>query len=144
MEKIKFVIKGIEDGWPPVKYENLWGEKDGNTFKVKNAPFFIDNIAFDDVVQIKKLDDNSFDIIKIVNQSPNSTIWIYINDDNDIPIIIKQIKDLKCAVEGGVVDNYYSINIPSSSILKVLYGLLDPYINDEKIMVDYPCIKEDT
>ena len=141
IEKIKFVIKNIEDDWPPVKYENLWGERNGDSFRLKNAPFFIDNIAFDDIVQIQKLDGDIFDIIKVIKPSQHSTIWIYVNSDNDIRLILEPIKALNCGIEGGAVDNYYSINVPSSSVLEKLYGLLDPLVNEAKISVDYPCLK---
>jgi len=141
MEKIKFIINDIEDGWPPVKYENLWGEKNGKSFKIKNAPFFLNNLAFEDVVEIKELEENLYDIERVITPSRFSTIWLYINEDEDISIVLKKIKDLKCGVEGGVVDNYYSINIPSKSILDKLDKLLNTYVSQDKIMVDYPCIK---
>ncbi|NQZ10330.1 MAG: DUF4265 domain-containing protein [Algicola sp.] len=141
MEKIKFLIRNVEADWPPVKHESLWGERNGDSFKLKNAPFFIDNVAFDDIVQIKKLDGDVFDIIKVINPSQHSTIWIYINDDKDVSLILEAIKKLNCGVEGGAVDNYYSINIPSSATLAKLYVLLDPYIGDERIIIDYPCLK---
>ena len=141
MEKIRFIIKDIEDDWPPVKYESMWGEKNGNSFKIKNAPFFLDNLAFDDIVEIKKLEDDLYNIEKVITPSNFSTIWLYINEDRDISTLLREIKNLKCGIEGGVIDNYYSINIPSKFVLDKLDKLLNSYVNQNKVIIDYPCIK---
>jgi hypothetical protein len=47
MEKVAFALD-TDGEWPPVAVEHVWCEKTGSLYQLKNAPFFIGGLAFDD------------------------------------------------------------------------------------------------
>jgi len=49
--KIRFKLQHDEEGWPPVGSEGLWGEPLGDDqYRVDNTPWFVLNLAADDIV----------------------------------------------------------------------------------------------
>jgi len=51
MVKVRFSLAQDEDGWPPVTSEGLWAETVGpDLYRIDNTPWFVRNLAADDVV----------------------------------------------------------------------------------------------
>lgn len=49
--KVRFNLSHDADGWPPVDSEGLWAEPLGDDrYRIDNTPWFVPNIAADDVV----------------------------------------------------------------------------------------------
>jgi hypothetical protein len=48
--KVRFKLERDEDGWPPADSEGLWAEPLSDTFRIANTPWFVRNLASDDVV----------------------------------------------------------------------------------------------
>jgi len=135
------MLKKSVDDWPPLKYENIWCEEEEGFFRIKNIPFFLENIAYGDLVKIKKVGKDTYTIDKVIEKSTHSTIWIYFCEDCIVKDVLNKIKKIGCGVEGGVVDNYYAVNAPDSNNLGKLYDVLEPLISNESVLVDYPSIK---
>jgi hypothetical protein len=62
---VVFPLEVDEDGWPPVGAERLWAKQLGpDTYRVENAPWFVRDIAADDVVRAEPPDADSWPIFK--------------------------------------------------------------------------------
>lgn len=137
--KITFELTDEQKGPFPVSTETLWCTVEGEYYRVKNIPFFIDNLSFDDLISIGRVGNELFEIRSIVSESGNSTIWIYFKKKDKR--IIKHIVELGCGVESGVLDDYYAINIPSEIEYSLVFDYLEECERKGTILVDYPSIR---
>ena len=49
--KVRFHLEPDEDGWPPASSEGLWAEPlGGDRYRVDNTPWFVHDLAADDIV----------------------------------------------------------------------------------------------
>lgn len=141
--KLKLTIKLTKDqmGEYPVSTESLWFDLEGNYFKLKNVPFFIDNLSFDDVISVILIEDNLYKIEKIIFKSKNSTIWLCVGNEEKGKLVLSDINKLGCTIEGGVLEGYFAINVPENLDIGNLYSLIDSAEKDEILVADYPSIR---
>jgi hypothetical protein len=109
----------------PVSTESLWFVAEGANYRLKNIPFFIDDLAFDDVISVQTIADQLYQIDGVVERSGNSTVWITIDPDANETAILDEIKALGCMVEGGVLARYFAINVPKDVDISLLYRLFE-------------------
>lgn len=107
---------------------------------MRNIPFFVDEVALDDVVELVKLDSGEYLIGRVVQQSGNSTIWIYVKsragDEN-----LNQLKDLGCRIETGVIDGYFAVNVLARLNWSGISNAISEGVSCGSILVDYPCVR---
>lgn len=48
--KVNFVYYNLED---KLEIESVWAEKEKEFYRVKNIPFFIPNVAYDDLISVE-------------------------------------------------------------------------------------------
>lgn len=116
----------------PVSTESLWFLKEGDFYRLINIPFFIDNLSIEDLVSISKKDSGNYEIEKIIEKSGNSTIWVTLNDEGKGINILNQLHSLGCGYEGGVLNNYYTINIPEKISINDVDNIIG---NAEKVEI---------
>ena len=95
-----------------ISTESLWFLKERENYRLINIPFFIEGISMEDLISFKKKTDEICEIESIVKNSGNSTIWVTLNDDSKGKEILEKMHNLGCGYEGGVIDNYYTVNVP--------------------------------
>lgn len=130
-------------GDSPVSTESLWFDKEGDYFRLKNIPFFVDDISFDDLVSVKQCGDNTFEIVDIIFRSKNSTIWLCINDFEESNAIIDEMKNLGCTIEGGVLYGYYAMNVPADCDFDSVISLIEMGQEKNLLIADYPSIRHE-
>lgn len=108
----------VLEGWPPVAAESLHFEKVSNGYKLKSIPFFVKNVAYDDVLELDIFDGTRAVIKNIVTKSCNSTVWVYFREGVNEDEILPSLKALKIGVEGGALAGYYSLNLPKELSIK--------------------------
>ncbi|WP_444994270.1 DUF4265 domain-containing protein [Aliikangiella sp. IMCC44359] len=116
----------------PVSTESLWFLKEGDFYRLINIPFFIDNLSIEDLVSISKKNSGNYEIEKIIEKSGNSTIWVTLNDEEKGLNILNQLHSLGCGFEGGVLNNYYTINIPEKISINDVDNIIG---NAEKVEI---------
>ena len=129
MEKVFFALD-IEDGWPPVGVESVWCEKVGDNYRLKNVPFFIPDIARDDVfyAEIDPVNKHVFDF-EIIESSGRSVVWFMNNSDLNISKFKEKLTQLGCSVEGFPKFSLSSIDVPPDIDFDALENLVDHYEN---------------
>lgn len=141
--KISFALSAEEAGPYPVASESIWCVRERDGYRIKNIPFFVEGLAFDDVVSIEPVEDGFHRVSRVLLPSGNSTIWIYLQDRELGVDAIKQLKSLGCGVESGVFDGYYAVNVPEALSIVSVYAVLDSAVENESILVDYPAIRHE-
>jgi len=103
--KVVFQVKQDAYGNPPFKFETLWCKKRGDHFVVENTPAFIQNISYGDEIEIVESESvNYFE--RMIKESGNSSISIYLNNDNRVARICAELQKLGChpeASQGGLI-----------------------------------------
>lgn len=125
----------------PVSTESIWFEEMGSLFKVKNIPFFVDDISFDDVVALSRSSDDIFEVVNVVKRSGNSTVWLYFKQEGNEQSVISKIKEIGCGIESGVIDHYYAVNVPRTCDFALIQEAIDAELAEERLIVDYPSIQ---
>lgn len=139
--KLSFVLTKEQAGPFPVSTETLWCRHEAGNYRVKNVPFFIDEISFDDLISVRALDDGNFEIESVIAPSQNTTIWLYFKNGADENALLDELLSDGCGIEGGVIDGYYAINVPKSVAIDRVYSLISDAESDGMIMADYPSIR---
>lgn len=137
LRKLGFPLQP-EDGWPPFEIEHLWVEPIGLRFIVKNSPFFVKNLAYDDVITAK-FDRNGYvRDWSLVSESGNSTIWVILKSASDV---LERLSAIGCGIEGEPIDDLYSVNVPPGLDMKLVDGVLRPLDSDGIVAVAYPAFR---
>ena len=110
--KLQFALD-VEGDWPPVSSESVWCDPVGSAFRLRNAPFFIKDLAVDDVFRADPDPANGhiFDF-EVIEPSTHSLVWILNNTHSDVDPVLAQLRALGCSTEGLEAFSLYSIDIP--------------------------------
>ncbi|MBB6521316.1 DUF4265 domain-containing protein [Pseudoteredinibacter isoporae] len=139
--KISFLLTEDQIGPFPVSIESICCECEGEYLRVKNIPFYVDNLSFDDLISVIEVGRKEYQIDEVVSESGNSTVWVYVK--SEITGVIEQLKALGCGVETGVIDGYYAVNVPSELNISPVLDILETAESTGDVSVDYPSIRHD-
>lgn len=143
MEEIKlsFVLTDNDD-WPGFSTESFWVDSFQGEFRLKNIPFFVKNIAYDDDFRVSKYnDEGDVEQFEVTKASGNSTIWIYnsgqVNEDD----LLKLLEKNSIGFEAGVYYGLITINLPASQSLKHFDHLVSEIDPENNLVIVYPTLR---
>lgn len=112
IEKVPFALD-IEDGWPPVATEHVWCERTGDTYALKNVPFFIPGLAVGDVFRAERdpVNDCIFEF-EVLRSSGHSVVWVMNNDELDFSQPQTRLAEMGCKFESFPQFFLFSIDVP--------------------------------
>ena len=127
-----------EDDWPPARLESLWCDEVDGMYQVRNTPFFISGLAFDDVFRV--LDEEEGEIVswELIRSSGNSTLWAFFRDENVEHVVLSQLSQIGCGFEGGAVKGLYAVNIPEACSIAGVEDVLSPHEIAGSVETAYP------
>lgn len=127
----------------PVSIEHLWFDKHGEYYQLKNIPQFVDEVSYDDLVEIRRVDESYFVINRVIKPSKNCTIWILFASGHysDADEFFNKMRELGCGVEGGALKGYYALNVPQEVNIEECYRIIDSFENEGRLVSDYPCTR---
>lgn len=145
IESVKLSIELTEEqreGYP-VSSESLWFDKVKNGYQLKNIPFFIDDLSFDDVISVSEITEGYCEIISVIEKSLNSTIWLCFSVDKEAEkkAFLDQIRKLNCGHESGILEGYVTVNIPEKVNIEKVYSMIDKAEKTDLLVADYPSIR---
>lgn len=124
------------DGYPPVQYEMVNAERISDIqFRIKNVPFFVSDISYDDIVVATEIDAEHANFIYVEEKSLYTAVAIIIFDDS-IGDEVKSIFDgNNCIMEYGEFESIhiFSVAIPSDARYFDLKLQLDKYEQSNQI-----------
>ena len=125
------------DGYPPIKYEMLNVERlSSNEFRIKNAPFFVSEVSYDDIVVAVETDNpEQFNFLFVKENSSYTSVAILIFDDSIMDDVKQIFNGQDCIMEYGEFGGFhvFSVAIPESSSYFKLRQELESLEAQEKI-----------
>lgn len=125
MEKIAFALD-IEDEWPPVAIEHVWCEKAASFYQLKNTPFFIKGLAFDDKfsAELDSINGCIFEFA-VLESSGHSLVWILEQGCLELEPYKDELISLGLSVEGFPRFNLHAVDVPALVDSDAVNALMD-------------------
>ena len=104
LPEIWFRLEKDADGYPPKEWEGLKSEPRGapGIYRLKCAPFFARDVAYDDEVIAEKAEDGDYLIFKAVSKrSGYSTIRLWIPETESATEVMDSLIERHCLVESA-------------------------------------------
>jgi hypothetical protein len=127
--KVTVPLSPDVDGWPPGETENMWAEPLGNNcYKLINIPFFVQDLAYEDVVEARPDLDGRLVMKRKVSGSGRQTIWLIPMPDGplggDLTAAIEQFRPLGVDGEGAGQFGILALDVPPDVALRPVKDLL--------------------
>lgn len=140
---IKYIFDlEVSDNWPPVDAESLWLEKADAGYIIRTIPYFIRNISLGDIVEIEQLDNARAKLIRIVEQSENSTIWLYFKSQFErVDEVLTKLSAAGIVYEGGGIAGYYALTLYPDIPLRTFDSIIIPYESSGWVEIVYGAMR---
>ena len=116
--KIHFRLEPDQDGFPPISVEMLNATPLGDgLFRIENAPFFVREISFNDVVRASSTkQQGQYRYEEVVQPSEFTSLSIIILDSSMNTLLLDLLRGLKCVIEYGEFGVYrvLAVAVPST------------------------------
>jgi hypothetical protein len=124
-KKISFRLEQDVDGYPPDKWESLWGhEIEPGHYSIDNLPFYVKGISSGDVVSAEP-QGGQLEFKSLVRSSSNSVFRLYISDVSDVQAVRDSFRQLGCESELSDNPRLVAVEIPGNAAIKPISELLD-------------------
>jgi Domain of unknown function (DUF4265) len=144
--KIAIHLERNEDGFPPLSIELLNADQvSGDTFRIRNAPFFAPNVAYQDLVRARPSTvAGQFDLIDLVESSPFTCISIILLDATMDQFMMDLLRGMDCVIEYGEFGVYrvLAVAVPPSAAYTSLRATLDDLEARELISYAELCVAQ--
>jgi Domain of unknown function (DUF4265) len=145
--KVCFSLAKEGDGWPPVSSEGLWAEPLGDDqFKIDNTPWFVLNLATEDVVKAVAGIDGVLWATEKVRWSGHCTIRVIPRRDGPLGGDRQALLDLfvPFGVSGEGIEQYgmVAFDIPAEVDLSTVKAMLKAGEADGRWYFEEGCISD--
>jgi len=146
--KVRFQLTVDSEGWPPVGSEGLWAEPLGDDlFKIDNTPWFVRNLATEDVVRALAGSDGVLWATEKVRWSGRFTIRVIPRRDGPLAADRQAVLDAFApfGVSGEGVEQYgmVALDVPPVAELSAVKALLRAGEADGRWYFEEGCIGDD-
>ena len=121
--KIKLVYHDLEGN---VSTEGVWAAKEGEYYRIKNAPFFAPNLSYNDLISVEE-DEGELFFDSLIEPSGHTTIQIIFFKAEFVDQVTEDLIKFNCDWEGSHVKRYISVDIPKT----VDYSEVRKYLNQK-------------
>lgn len=120
--KVRFDLEQNEDGFPPISVELLNARlvRD-NVFQIQNAPFFAEDISYnDEVIASPTTVPGQYKFEAVVHESDFSSISIILLDASADEFLMDVLRGKDCVIEYGEFGPYrvLAVAIPTETAFK--------------------------
>jgi hypothetical protein len=124
-KKIVFKLEQDADGYPPDKWESLWGyETEGGFYCIDNIPFYAKGVSSGDVVAVEP-QEGELRFKRGVRPSANSVFRLYVSDVADVQAARNSFRELGCESELSNNPKLVAVEIPGTVPIEPVGALLD-------------------
>lgn len=117
--KIAFPLEVNEDGFPPIRVELLNATRlSERSYRIENAPFFVPNISFGDVVGAEPIGPNGqLQFTTVEAASDFTSISVILLDPAMDTLLMELLRGLECVIEYGEFGAYrvLAVSVPASA-----------------------------
>jgi len=130
-----------DDDWPPVAGESLWAtELGGGRYLIDNIPFFIPNIALNDVVIARPRGDGCLQFVRKVSSGGHSTIRVTGSDGNRGDHV-EELQALGCGIEGSGFGSLFAVDVPPEVSLEAVLVLCSRWLAHNQADYETACLQ---
>lgn len=144
--KIAIQLDRNEDGFPPISIELLNADQvSDDTFRIRNAPFFAPNVAYQDLVRARPSSVvGQFDLLELVESSPFTCISIILLDTTLDQFMMDLLRGMGCVIEYGEFGAYrvLAVAVPPAADYVSLRATLDDLEAGELISYSELCVAQ--
>ena len=146
--KVRFSLPVNSDGWPPVSSEGLWAQTLGNDeFRIDNTPWFVRNLAAEDVVRALAGSDGVLWATERVRWSGRCTIRVIPRQDGPLAADRQAVLDAFApfGVSGEGIAQYgmVALDVPAEADLSLVKALLHAGEADGRWHFEEGCIGDE-
>lgn len=125
MEKLAFALD-VEGDWPPVAVEHVWCEKTDAGYQLKNAPFFIKDLALGDIFTAEPDSVNGciFEFT-VVESSGHSLVWVLDQGGQELEQYRDELSRLGLRAEGFPRLQLHAVDVPAATDREAVNALMD-------------------
>lgn len=124
-KKIVFALEQDADGYPPDRWESLWGyEAEGDRYCIDNIPFYAKGVSSGDLVETKP-QEGQLRFQRVVRPSGNSVFRLYVSDVADRQAARDSFRELGCESELHSNPKFIAVEIPSTVPVEPVEKLLE-------------------
>jgi len=124
---VKITIPLPEDNLAGAATESVWASpQEGNTYQIKNVPFYAKGISCEDLVDAEPL-ENALMFKRVVRHNGHSTYRIYAKSTRQSPEVMKVLKSLEnmhCEMEPAT-DKLVGVDVLPEADIYAVYQVLD-------------------
>jgi hypothetical protein len=135
--KVSFPLEVDEDGFPPIRVELLNATQlSAHTFRIENAPFFVPNVSFGDVVGGESRGiEGQFEFTSVVEPSEFTSIAIILLDSAMDTLLMDLLRGLGCVIEYGEFGTFrvLAVAVPATTNYPALRLQLEGLEADSKL-----------
>ena len=146
LAKVAIQLDRNEDGFPPISIELLNADQlSGDTFRIRNAPFFAPNIAYLDLVKARPSSVvGQFDLLELVESSPFTCISIILLGTTLDHFMMDLLRGMGCVIEYGEFGAYrvLAVAVPPAADYASLRATLDELEVRELISYSELCVAQ--
>lgn len=121
--KIKLVYYDLEGN---LSTEGVWAAKEGGYYRIKNAPFFAPNLAYNDLISVED-DEGELFFDSLIEPSGHTNLQIIFFKPEFVDQVTNDLNKFNCDWEGSHVKEYISVDVPNT----VEYSIVRNYLNQK-------------
>ena len=124
--KLTFSLDHLPDNAHlPVRCESLHCDAVGAGWRVENAPFFVQDLAFGDLIEVTaKREDGEVLSWRHLSRSGHSNVWLIETQEAGAKSLVAALRGAGCLVEGMPQLNLYSVDVPPTVSASTIDDLL--------------------
>ncbi|UTA66378.1 DUF4265 domain-containing protein [Emticicia sp. 21SJ11W-3] len=107
--KVKLTYTDLEGN---LAIENVWADKEGNFYRIKNIPFFAYNLAYNDIVSVI-YEEEEWHFDEFIEASGHSTLRVIMLESEAMKNLTLKLEAFGCSWEGSHLRYYIAIDIPA-------------------------------
>jgi len=133
--KIEFPLE-VEDGFPPIRVELLHARPvNADQFQVLNSPFFVENVAYGDLVTVTVEADGRRTFKACADPSGFTSLGIIVLEQSVDSALLDLFRGLGCVIEFGEFGKLrmFAVSIPASVDYHSIQAVLDDLEAADKI-----------
>ena len=112
-KKIVFALEQDADGYPPDRWESLWGyEIEDGYYSIDNIPFYAKGVSSGDVVAVVP-NEGQLQFERVIRPSGNSVVRLYVSDASDMQATRDSFGELGCESELHSNPKFIAVEVPS-------------------------------
>jgi hypothetical protein len=137
MIKVHFQLEPI-DGYPPAAVESLWATEIEEGFRLENIPFYVNSVAFGDVVRVRVDESKNLFFEEVLVMSGNGTLHVFVSDSNQVQELRDELKLMGCDSERN--KRHVAVDVPAHVNYAPIRAFLDKKEGDGELTYAEACL----